>query len=69
MKVDRLTYADTILLYRHDYERIHGIIEAYGGRIKDCKFNWENDHLLMFFEMAKDQREEFEKELGRVKKT
>jgi hypothetical protein len=40
---------------------VHGLIEEFGGRIKDCQYNWENDDMIMFYEMAKAQKEEFDK--------
>ena len=63
MKVERMTYANCVILSRKEYEKIHGIVEAFGGRVKDCQFNWENEDMIMFYEMSKANRLEFEKEL------
>ena len=67
-KVERLTYAKTIILPRQEYTDIHGLVEAYGGRVKDCQFDWNTCDMIMFYEMAKSQKEEFEKELYGVYK-
>jgi hypothetical protein len=62
-RVDRLTYAKSLIISRAEYTDVHGIIEAWGGRVKDCQYNWENDDMIIFYEMAKNHREFFEKEL------
>ncbi len=62
-RVERLTYANWIRIPSRQYERIHGTIESYGGRVKDCDFNWQEDEMVIFYEMAKSNRQEFEKEL------
>ena len=62
-KIDRRTYCNTIISDRKEYEKIHGIIESYGGRVKDVDYNWQTGEMILFYEMGKDQREEFEKEL------
>ena len=61
--MERLTYASTLILSRKEYTVVHGIIESFGGRIKDCQYNWDNDDMIMFYEMSKAQGQEFEKAL------
>ena len=63
MKVERMTYAKFVIMQQHEYERIHGLVTAYGGRVLDVQVNWDNEDMIMFYEMGKNQRVEFEKEL------
>jgi hypothetical protein len=62
-RIQRQTYANKIKLEWDEYEKVHGIVEAYGGRVKDCKLNWQTEEMVLFYEMPNAQREEFEKEL------
>ena len=57
------TYAKTIKYDRQEHEKIHGLVKAYGGLIKDVAYVMEDDTCIMFYEMGKEQRAEFEKEL------
>lgn len=70
MKVERQTYANYHIMSLDYYEKIHGLIESYGGRVKDCQLmnnqGTFNDRLVMFYEMGKSQRTEFEKELHSI---
>ena len=61
VRVKRQTYANYITTSLKHYEEIHGLIEEFGGKVKqfsqDVRYN---DIWYIFFEMAKLQREEFE---------
>ena len=62
-RFNRAEYANYVKFPLKDYEKIHGMIDAYGGRVKDAKLNWETDQVLIFYTMAYSQRAEFEAEL------
>jgi hypothetical protein len=65
LKVERQSYADfTEMPYsRERYTQVHGLVNAYGGRVLDVKFVIEQHKLILFYEMPKTAREEFDKEM------
>ena len=71
MKVERMTYANFVTFAPLQYERIHGIVTGYGGRVLDVKmrFNADNevDLMYMFYEMPNSVKVELEKEIGNIK--
>ena len=61
-RVNRTTYASYLRISLNQYEYVHGLIEEFGGRVK--QFSQDLKHLddwLIFFEMAKSQESEFAK--------
>ena len=62
MKVERQTYAGWKVIRLPEYELVHGIIESFGGRVKDFQ-QLKDEKWIMFFEMGKANRAEFEKEI------
>lgn len=67
VKVERRTYANWYRTSLSNYEIIHGMIESYGGRVKDCTFLESANQIIMFYELGKEQRQEFETELETIK--
>ena len=64
VKVNRQTYAGFYTINLSQYETVHGIIESFGGKVKQFTQDLENNKQWhIFFEMAKLQRVEFEAEI------
>jgi hypothetical protein len=62
-RVDRRTFADWLIVPLKDYRFVHGLIESYGGRIKDYKQSLDLDHnWIMFFELEKESEQAFRAE-------
>ena len=67
-KVQRQTYADHISINLHQYRDVHGIIEEFGGRVKQFSQDVEYPGIwIIFFEMAKTQEVEFNEALKELK--
>ena len=65
VRVNRQTYANYVKIDIFEYEAVHGIIEAYGGRVKQFTQDLAyHDDWYLFYEMANLQRPEFTKELN-----
>jgi len=60
-KVERQSYADWIKIPTRVYQRVHGLVESYGGTVKDCKI--VGTEFILFYYVPKSSKEEFEKEL------
>jgi len=61
-KVERQSYADWIKIPPLQYQRVHGLVESYGGTVKDCKI-FAPSEFILFYYVPKSSKEEFEKEL------
>ena len=61
MRVERQTYATYIGIDIHKYESVHGLIEEFGGRVKQFSQDIRDpDIWYIFFEMPKTQKIEFD---------
>lgn len=60
VRVNKQTYADYIKIELHQYRFVHGIIEEFGGRVKQFSQDLhDHEDWYIFFEMAKLQEKEF----------
>ena len=66
MKVERMTYAGFKFSKIDYYRDIHGLIESYGGRVKDCQYKWDEKTILIFYEMTKSNEVTFESEMDKI---
>ena len=62
-KVERFVYANFVIMSPDKYTSVHGLVETYGGRVKDCQYNWTEKKMILFYEMVKANRGYFEKDL------
>ena len=62
-----MVYAGFVIMDSKNYEKVHGLVETYGGRVKDCQYNWTNEKMVLFYEMIKANRGFFENELRDIK--
>ena len=61
VRVQKQTYAGYIIVSLEQYELVHGIIDEFGGRVKQFSQDIKHpDDWIIFFEMAKIQRPDFE---------
>ena len=60
--VERKTYADFHIMQLNRYRQIHGLIESYGGRVKDFQ-RFDEDLWIMFYELGKEVEAPFKQEL------
>jgi hypothetical protein len=61
-----MVYANFKIMESKDYEKVHGLVECYGGRVKDCQYNWSTKEMILYYEMVKANRGYFEKELSDI---
>ena len=62
IQVERKTFADFHIMKLDKYRAIHGLIESYGGRVKDFQ-RFDDEHWIMFYELGKDIEAPFRQEL------
>lgn len=64
----RLTYATYVQMQLIQYGDVHGLIEEFGGRVKQFSQDVRNpDMWYLFFEMPKTQKIDFDNAMNELK--
>lgn len=67
-RIVRQTYATYVQMQLRQYGEVHGIIEEFGGRVKQFSQDVSNpDIWYLFFEMPKTQKIEFDNAINELK--
>ena len=67
-RIVRQTYSTYVAMQLEQYGDVHGLIEEFGGRVKQFSQDINDERLWrLFFEMPKTQKIEFDNAINELK--